>query len=81
MEDLIKFETGNVYALNFIGDADLKPLWICTAITKTTATFERFQSKQKEIIKKKIRIHDGSEYIKYDNYSMAPTIYANKIIQ
>ena len=50
MEDLIKFETGNVYALNFIGDADLKPLWICTAITKTTATFERFQSKQKEII-------------------------------
>lgn len=73
-----KFEIGNVYQMTFIGDADLKVPYICTKRTSKMVTLEKF--KGKEIIKKKINIHNGVEYVRVGNYSMAPSIYADKIV-
>jgi hypothetical protein len=74
-----KFETGNIYEMSFIGDSDLRPKFICVAITKTTATFERFQNPS-ESIKRKIKVYNNVEYIVDGNYSMAPSIRANRIV-
>ena len=30
MENVTKFEAGNVYEMRFIGDSDLRPEFICT---------------------------------------------------
>lgn len=75
----VKFEEGNIYEMRFIGDADLKPHYICVKRTAKTATFERFKNPQ-DSIKRKINFHNGVEYIKEGGYSMAPTIYADKIV-
>lgn len=74
-----KFIIGEVYEMRFIGDSDLKPKFKCTERTEKSVSFIRADGTDK-INKKKIRIHDESEYIITDSYSMAPTIYAkNKI--
>ena len=74
-----KFEVGSVYEMRFIGDSNLKPMFICTKRTAKTATFERFQGT--ETFSKKINIYDNTEYVRYDSYSMAPTITASKIVR
>lgn len=73
-----KFEEGNIYQMTFIGDADLKVPYICVKRTKKMVTLEKF--KGKEVLKKKINVYRGVEYIKAGSYSMAPSIYADKII-
>ena len=77
--EITKFEIGNIYEMSFIGDYDLRPKFICVAITKTTATFERFKNPS-ESIKRKIKIYDNVEYIIDGNYSMAPIIKASKVV-
>ncbi len=74
-----KFEAWNIYEMRYIGDADLKTQWICVKRTAKTVTFERFQSTEK--ITKRIKFdHDGGEYILKGTYSMAPSIYAKRIV-
>jgi len=78
MSTVTKFEEGNIYNLTFIGDSDLKVPYICVKRTPKMATFEKFQGK--EVLKRKINIYDQVEYIRAGNYSMAPTIRANKVV-
>ena len=79
MTATVKFETGNIYQMRFIGDSDLKPSFICIARTDKMATFERLN--KTEQVKRKIKI-DGSgvEYIVDGSYSMAPSISSDKVI-
>ena len=79
MENLnTKFEAGNIYQVNFIGDSDLKPQWICIKRTNKTVTFERF--KKTESITRRIKTYNGVEYVLDGSYSMAPSIYADKVV-
>lgn len=73
-----KFEEGNIYQMTFIGDADLKVPYICTKRTPKMVTLEKF--KGTEVLKKKINVYQGVEYVRAGSYSMAPSIYADKII-
>ena len=73
-----KFEEGNVYEMRFIGDSDLLPKWICTKRTAKTATFERFG--KSETITRRVKEYEGVEYILDGNYSMAPSIHANRVV-
>lgn len=76
---LAVFEVGNIYQMDFIGDSQLKPHFICVKRTAKTATFERFKS-NKDSITRKIQVFNNSEYIREGSYSMAPAIYANKVV-
>jgi hypothetical protein len=75
----IEFEAGNIYQMKFIGDSDLKPQYICVKTTGKTATFERFKNPS-EVITRKIKVWNGVQYIVDGTYSMAPSIYADKIV-
>ena len=75
--EIVKFETGNVYSMNFIGDSQLKPEWICVKLTPKTATFERFQGT--ESMTRRIKTYRGVDYVLQGSYSMAPSIQADKV--
>jgi hypothetical protein len=75
---IVKFEEGNIYEMRFIGDSDLRPQFICVKRTAKTVTFERFKGTEK--ITKKIKEYRGVEHIHAGNYSMAPSIYADKVV-
>lgn len=73
------FERGNIYVMTFITDSDLKIPYICTHRTKKTVRLEHTETK--EAITRKIKTNSsGVEYILKGSYSMAPGIYADKII-
>lgn len=76
----VKFETGNVYEMSFIGDADLRPQYICVKRTEKSVTFEKFPTAS-EVITKKIKVWDNVEYILDGSYSMAPSIKASRIVR
>lgn len=84
--EVARFEVGNIHYMSYIGDSDLKPKWICVKRTSKTATFERLRKElanfeqEPESITRKIREHGGREYILYGTYSMAPGIYADKVV-
>jgi hypothetical protein len=69
----MKFTIENQYQMRFIGDSDLKVTWVCTDRTEKTVTLRS----GKEVIKRKIKLSDGKEYVLYGSYSMAPVIRAN----
>jgi hypothetical protein len=73
-----KFETGNIYQMRFIGDSQLRPEFICVKRTAKTVTFEKFQGTER--INRRIKVYNGVEYIVDGNYSMAPSIKADKIV-
>ena len=73
-----KFEAGNIYEMRHIGDSDLRPKWICVKRTAKTVTLERYM--QKESMTRRIKTYNGVEYINQGSYSMAPSIYADKIV-
>ena len=79
MNTAIKFEEGNIYQINFIGDSELKPQFICVKTTNKTATFESFMNSAEKITRR-IKTWNGVEYILDGNYSMAPSIYADKVV-
>jgi hypothetical protein len=79
MNTVIAFETGNIYQMNFIGDSELKPQYICVKTTGKTATFERFRNPSDKITRK-IKVWENVEYIVDGSYSMAPSIYADKVV-
>lgn len=74
-----KFEIGNVYEMRFITDSDLRPKFICTKLTATTATFERFGTPSDKFTKK-VKSYNGVEFVNAGNYSMAPSIHADKVV-
>lgn len=73
-----KFEIGNIYQMNFIGDSNLKPQYICVKRTSKTVTFEIFKGKEK--LTRRIKEYNGVEYVLEGSYSMAPSIYADKVV-
>lgn len=74
-----KFEKNNIYAKDSIVDSQSKIPYICIGRTAKTVTFEKYQQPGQKYTFK-IKEYNGSEYIVFGNYSMAPAIYANKII-
>lgn len=74
-----RFEVGSIYEMRFIGDSDLKPAYICVKRTNKTASFERFQ-RPNDSLTRKILTHGEVEYVREGSYSMAPTIYASRLI-
>ena len=86
--ETLKFETGNVYQMTFIGDNDLRTEFICVKRTSKTVTFERFkgypytyqQGARSRAMTRRIKVYDNCEYILDGNYSMAPSIKASRIV-
>lgn len=78
--ETLKFETGNVYQMTFIGDNDLRPEFICIKRTSKTVTFDRFKGARSRAMTRRIKVYDNCEYILDGNYSMAPSIKASRIV-
>ena len=78
--ETVKFETGNVYEMSFIGDSNLRPQYICVKRTDKSVTFEKFPTAS-EVITRKIKVWDNTEYILDGSYSMAPSIKASRIVR
>lgn len=76
----VKFETGNVYEMSFVGDSNLRPQYICVKRTDKSVTFEKFPTAS-EVITRKIKVWDNTEYILDGSYSMAPSIKASRIVR
>ena len=74
-----KFILHKTYEMRFIGDSDLKVNWECIKITPKTATFKREGAK--ETMTRKIKIYNNVESVLEGSYSMAPSIYADKIVR
>jgi hypothetical protein len=79
MESVVKFEAGNIYQMNFIGDSELKPKYICVRVTEKTVSFERFNNAADKVTRK-IKTFRGVQYVVDGSYSMAPSIYADKVV-
>jgi len=80
MNEVIKFEVGNVYEMTYVGDSNLRPKYICVKRTDKSVTFERFQSKDEKITRR-VKVWNNSEFVVDGNYSMAPIINASRIIK
>ena len=76
-----KFKEGERYHMTFIGDRDLRPVFLCL---KRTAKMVTLKSEATgEVLKKRIKKYsdNNSEYILEGNYSMAPRISAQRIVK
>jgi len=71
-----KFQSGKTYQMTFIGDYNLRPEFVCVKRTEKTVTLKG----QFETLNCRIKENNGIEFIKVGTYSMAPAIYADKII-
>lgn len=75
------FRESGVYEMTFVGDSQLRPRFICTKRTKSMATFKRLNTKQEEVIKRRVKVgSDGSEYVLDGSYSMSPQIKASNCV-
>lgn len=73
----MKFETGRTYYGRFIGDADLTEKFEILKRSEKQVTVKSFG----EIVKRKVFTHNGIEYfLPHGNYSMALSVYANRIV-
>lgn len=71
-----KFIVGNVYEMNFIGDSNLRPKFICVSRTDKSASFVSAKNSTEKLTRR-IKIWDNAEYVLEGTYSMAPRIKAN----
>mgnify|MGYP003632025818 CR=1 FL=1 len=72
------FKIGNSYEMRFIGDADLKPLFIVTKRTPKSVTFQKVNGK--ETFTKRVKLDsDSREVVRYATYSMAPYINSKNL--
>ena len=71
-----KFQIGKTYEMLFIGDADLRVQFVCVKRTDKTVTLKCTH----ETLNCRVKEYSGSEYVKAGSYSMAPTIYADKVV-
>ena len=74
-----QFQKGNIYAKCSIVDSQCKSPYICIKRTDKTVTFEKYQQPGQKYTFR-IKEYGSSEYILFGSYSMAPAIYADKII-
>lgn len=75
-----KFEVGKKYTAQFIGDADLKPVFEVLKRTDKTLTVKG--ENEKESVTKKIEVWNDTEKIyPYGKYSMAPALSADKEVK
>ncbi|CAB4152695.1 hypothetical protein UFOVP611_26 [uncultured Caudovirales phage] len=79
MTAITKFEAGNIYEMRFIGDSDLRVKYICVKRTAKSVTFERFQNPA-DVLRRGIKVWDGSEFVTEGCYSMAPSINAKHLV-
>ena len=76
--ETLKFETGNIYQMKFIGDSNLLVKYVCLSRTAKKATFGKVGSD--EIISRMVKVYNNVEYVLEGNYSMAPVIKADVIV-
>lgn len=74
-----KFEKGNIYTKSSIVDSQSQSHYICIGRTAKTVIFEKYQQPGQKYTFR-IKEYNGSEYVIFGSYSMAPAIYADKII-
>ncbi len=77
--ETIKFEEGNIYEMRFIGDSDLRVKYYCAKRTAKTVRLEVYK-RPSESLTRKIKVYSGVEYIVEGNYSMAPSVKADRIV-
>ena len=78
--DFSKFKEGKKYQMTFIGDSDLRPVFLCVKRTEKMVTLK--SELTGEVLKRRIKNYcdtDG-EYILQGTYSMAPRIAAKRIV-
>ena len=73
----MKFETGRTYAYKFYGDHDLVVL--CKIIKRTAKTVTYVELDENRTYTRKIRETFGVECVSIGSYSMAPTLYADRV--
>lgn len=73
---MTKFEVGKKYEMRFIGDSELKPVFVCVSRTLKIAKFEV----KHETLTRKIKVYNNFEYVLEGSYSMSPSIRADKIV-
>jgi hypothetical protein len=76
--ETLKFETGNIYQMKFIGDSNLLVKYVCLSRTAKKITFGKVGSE--ETISRMVKVYDNIEYVLEGNYSMAPIIKADIIV-
>ena len=74
---MTKFEAGKTYAYKFYGDHDLVVL--CKIIKRTAKTITYLELDENKTYTKKIRETFGVECVSTGSYSMAPTLYADRV--
>ena len=72
-----KFEIGKTYIYKFYGDRDVAVP--CKIIKRTAKTFTFNDPAETETYTKKIRETFGVECVSTGSYSMAPTLYADRV--
>jgi hypothetical protein len=73
-----QFKIGSTYEMSFIGDRNLRPQYKCVKRTAKTATF--IGVKNNEVLNRRVKTYDNREYVLDGAYSMAPAIYADKVV-
>jgi len=79
MSDLVKFKEGNIYEMRFVTDSDLKVPYICVKRTEKTIYLERFKEPSDKLTRR-VKTYNGEEFVVAGSYSMAPSIYASRVI-
>jgi hypothetical protein len=74
---MMKFETGKTYAYKFYGDHNLVVL--CKIIKRTAKTVTYVELDENRTYTRKIRETFGVECVSIGSYSMAPTLYADRV--
>ena len=78
MELTATFETGKTYEMRFIGDYELRPRFKCVKRSAKMATF--VSEYDGEVLRRKINTNGGYEAVNQGNYSMAPGISAEDLV-
>lgn len=78
---MIKFEVGKKYTHGWIGDSELFTTWEVIKRTAQTITIKNGDKVKSCKVIKALSEYEKAECIRpYGNYSMAPTLRANKSI-
>jgi hypothetical protein len=75
-----KFQSGRVYKMGFIGDAELFTYWFCEYRRGKFCGLVACSNSSESIRKKVHTDDDGNEYVNHGSYSMAPVIRAEKVV-
>ena len=76
--ETVKFEAGNTYYYRFIGDSDL--VVKCKVTKRTAKTITYVELDENKTYTKRIRESFGVECVSIASYSMAPVLFADRIV-